>query len=52
MFSSIAQDSNKETARQKTNDLDTIAFLMSEALPNMDDGGIRGPVVNVLKLCE
>ena len=33
MVSNIAEDSNKEKRRQTTNDLDAIAFLMSEALP-------------------
>ena len=52
VVSNIPEDSNTEEARQTTNDLDTIVFLMSEALPNMEDGGIRGSVVTALKLCE
>ena len=29
-----------------------IVFFMSEDLPNMEDGGIRGFVVKAVKLCE
>ena len=36
----IAEDSNTEEARQMTNDLDAIVFLMFETLPNMKDGEI------------
>ena len=50
VVSNIPEDTDE--VRQTTNDLDTIVFLMSEALPNMEDGGIRGSVVKALKLCE
>ena len=52
VVSNIAEDSNTEKARQTTNDLDAIVFLISEALPNMEDGGIRRSVVKALKHCE
>ena len=42
VVSHIVEDSNKEEGRQTKNDLDAIVFLMSEALPNIEDGGIRG----------
>ena len=52
VVSNIAVDLNTEEARQTRNNLDTIAFLMFEVLPNMEDCGIRGSVVKALKLCE
>ena len=52
MVSNIVEDPNAEEARQTTNDLDMIVFFMSEDLPNMEDGGIRGFVVKAVKLCE
>ena len=38
MVSNIAEDPNTEEARETTNDLDAIVFLMSEVFPNMEDG--------------
>ena len=52
VVSNIAEDSNTEESRQTTNDLDAVVFLMSETLPNMEDGEIRGSAVKTLKLCE
>ena len=52
VISDIAEDSNKEEARQTTNDLNVIVFLMSEALSNMEGRGIRRFIVKALKLCE
>ena len=52
VVSDIAEDSNTEESRQTTNDLDAVVFLMSETLPNMEDGEIRGSAVKTLKLCE
>ena len=52
VVSNIAEDSNTEESRQATNDLDAVVFLMSETLPNMEDGEIRGSAVKTLKLCE
>ena len=52
VVSNIAEDSNTEESRETTNDLDAIVFLMSETLPNMEDGEIRGSVVKALKLCK
>ena len=52
VISDIVEDSNKEEARQTTNDLNAIVFLMSEALSNMEGRGIRRFIVKALKLCE
>ena len=52
MISDIAEDSNKEEARQTTNDLNAIVFLMFEALSNMGGRGIKRFIVKALKLCE
>lgn len=52
VVSNIAVDLNTEEARETTNNLDTIVFLMFEVLPSMEDCEIRGYVVKALKLCE
>ena len=52
VVSNIAEDSNTEEARQTINDLGKLLFLMSEALPNMEDGEIGGSFVKALKFCE
>ena len=38
VVSNVAEDPNTEEARETTNDLDAIVFLMSEVFPNMEDG--------------
>ena len=52
VVSNIAEDSNTEEARQTINDLGKLLFLMSEALPNIEDEEIRGSFVKALKFCE
>ena len=41
MISNIAENSNKKEARQMANDHDAIVILMSEALSDMEDVGIK-----------